>query len=109
MDSDESDNDHKNGHSSDEDGRAIDKGAAAVNDDSDNDDDPSSHRVEDGPNNASVIKQRIEDTEQDQSDNDEDDYVSDEGEIDQSECSMASDLADSMEQDISEDHPCASS
>ena len=110
MESDESDNDHRNGHSSDEDGHGSDEdgrgsdedgrgsemGAAAV----DKGDPLSVNEEIKDPNDDSKSKERIDDQEPNHSNDEDDDY--DEGEIDLSESSMSSDLAESMEQESSE-------
>ena len=88
MESDDSDGDHRNGHSSDEDGRAGSGPDVATGDD----DPPLISK--DGPNGTSKEKEETEESEPDHSDDDND------GEMDQSECS-SSELVDSMEQDSS--------
>ena len=99
MESDESD-DHKNGHSSDEDDVRDSTGEVQ------NSDDP---RLENGSTEErakgrTVNKEKVDDSDSEPdhiSDDDEDEARDDQGGVDQSECS-ASELVDSMEQDASE-------
>ena len=99
VESDESDTDQRNGHSSGEEGA---KGSA---DEAHSDDPPPPENSGEGPgaNGKSVSKEKVEDSdsELDHSDDDEDEFeVGDsQGGMDQSECS-ASELVDSMEQDL---------
>jgi hypothetical protein len=105
VESDESDTDQKNGHSSDEEL----EGAQGSADEAQSDDDPPPPAATEnsgegtGANGKAMRKERIEDSDSElnHSDDEEEDFEGgdSQGGMDQSDCS-ASELADSMEQDL---------
>ena len=99
VESDESDTDQRNGHRSDEEG-AQDSADEAH---SDNPPPPKDSGEGSGANGKSIRKEKVEDSDSElnHSDDDEDELEmgDSQGEMDQSECS-ASELVDSMEQDL---------
>ena len=97
MESDESDNDHRNGHSSDE-----EDGHGSADEAHSDNPPPPQDNSEEGANGMSTEKERIEDSDSEPNhSNGEEEERGSRGGMDQSECS-ADELVDSMEQDGNE-------